>query len=222
MTESMHPTRLGYRLEGLTLKDGGVTLRDIIEHFGFTHKIACIDPITVTVGLLLEREDLVRIEIELQGAELTTGFVGRKGKEAARRLVSLQGITDVQVGDTVTIGQQETFVPEIFLYTPDTPARLGVQPGIDHRDFPVLGMVIQNGGRIVGKVHGHIAVMTEIVGEILLDDILFITAADHEIVDAVMAVGFHDMPEDGFTTDLHHRFGDQVSGFAQAGAEATG
>lgn len=218
----MHPARLGYRLEGLPLKDGGVTLRDIIEHFGFTHKIARIDPVTVPVGLLLEREDLVRIEIELQGAELTTGFVGRKGKEAARRLVSLQGITDVQVGDTVTIGQQETFVPEIFLYTPDTPARLGVQPGINHRDFPVLGMVVQNGGRIVGKVHGHIAVMTEIVGKILLDDILFITAADHEIVDAVMAVGFHDMPEDGFTTDLHHRFGDQVSGFAQAGAEATG
>ena len=45
--------------------------------------------------------------------------------------MSLQGITDVQVGDTVTIGQQETFVPEIFLYTPDTPARLGVQPGIN-------------------------------------------------------------------------------------------
>lgn len=67
MTESMHPTRLGYRLEGLPLKDGGVTLRDIIEHFGFTHKIACIDPITVTVGLLLEREDLVRIEIEPAG-----------------------------------------------------------------------------------------------------------------------------------------------------------
>ena len=91
MAESVHPARLGYRLEGLPLKDGGVTLRDIIEHFGFTHKIARIDPVTVPVGLLLEREDLVRIEIELQGAELTTGFVGRKGKEAARRLVSLQG-----------------------------------------------------------------------------------------------------------------------------------
>ena len=102
MAESVHPARLGYRLEGLPLKDGGVTLRDIIEHFGFTHKIARIDPVTVPVGLLLEREDLVRIEIELQGAELTTGFVGRKGKEAARRLVSLQGITDVQVGDTVS------------------------------------------------------------------------------------------------------------------------
>ena len=48
-------------------------LRDIIEHFEFTHKIARIDPVTVPVGLLLEREDLVRIEIELQGAELTTG-----------------------------------------------------------------------------------------------------------------------------------------------------
>lgn len=82
MAESVHPARLGYRLEGVPLKDGGVTLRDIIEHFGFTHKIARIDPVTVPVGLLLEREDLVRIEIELQGAELTTGFVGRKGKEA--------------------------------------------------------------------------------------------------------------------------------------------
>ena len=36
------------------------------------------------------------------------------------------------------------------------------------------------------------------MAKILLDDILFITAADHEIVNAVMAVGFHDMPEDGF------------------------
>ena len=36
----------------------------------------------------------------------------------------------------------------------------------------------------------------EIVGEVFLDDVLFITGTDDEFVEAVVAVEFHDVPED--------------------------
>ena len=49
--------------------------------------------------------------------------------------------------------------------------------------------------------------MQEIVGKIFLDHIPFIPAADDEIINAVMGVGFHDMPQDRLATNLYHGFG---------------
>jgi len=71
-------------------------------------------------------------------------------------------------------------------------------------------------------VESHIGRVQKIVGEIFLDDVALVTAADHEIVDAVMAVGLEDVPEDGLAAHLHHGLGPQVRFFCQAGAEATG
>ena len=49
--------------------------------------------------------------------------------------------------------------------------------------------------------------MTEIVGKIFFDDILFVAAADDEFIDTVVAVSFHDMPQDGLSSDFNHRLG---------------
>lgn len=64
--------------------------------------------------------------------------------------------------------------------------------------------------------------MTEIVGKIFFDDILFVAAADDEFIDTVVAVSFHDMPQDGLSSDFNHRFGYQIGGFAQTCTETTG
>ena len=62
--------------------------------------------------------------------------------------------------------------------------------------------------------------MTEIVGKIFFDDILFVAAADDEFIDTVVAVSFHDMPQDGHVADFDHRLGLVDAFFADTRAKA--
>lgn len=48
--------------------------------------------------------------------------------------------------------------------------------------------------------------MQEVVRKILLDDVLLVACADNELVEAVVAVQFHDVPEDGHPAQLYHGF----------------
>ena len=54
--------------------------------------------------------------------------------------------------------------------------------------------------------------MTEIVGKIFFDDILFVAAADDEFIDTVVAVNFHDMPQDGLSSDFKPSVWYQIGG----------
>ena len=49
--------------------------------------------------------------------------------------------------------------------------------------------------------------MQKVVGEIFLDDIAFVSTANHEIVYSVSGINFHDMPKNGLATNFDHRFG---------------
>ena len=46
--------------------------------------------------------------------------------------------------------------------------------------------------------------MEEVVGEIFLDQIALVAAANHKLMHAVGGVEFHDVPEDRPATDLDH------------------
>jgi hypothetical protein len=72
------------------------------------------------------------------------------------------------------------------------------------------------------NVEGYVAGVQEVIGEILLDNITFVTTADNEFIDAVVAIGFQDVPEDGLASHLHHRLGPQVGFLGETGAKAAG
>ena len=62
--------------------------------------------------------------------------------------------------------------------------------------------------------------MEIVVCEIFLDDIAHIPAADDKIVDAVVGVILHDMPQNGLFADFKHRLRGKVAFFAYPGAVA--
>lgn len=70
-------------------------------------------------------------------------------------------------------------------------------------------------------VEGDIRHMQKIIGEVFLDDVALVAAADNELIDAVTGVDLHDMPEDWHAADLHHGFGAHGSFFTQARAQPT-
>ncbi len=128
----------------------------------------------------------------------------------------------IDIGNTVSVGQQKTLVADILLHTFQAASRLGVQTCINHGYSPVLRMVIQYFYTIIAKIDCHITIMAEVIGKIFLDDILLIATTDDKILNAVMAVSLHDVPQDGLPSDFNHRFGDQIGRFAQTRTEATG
>ena len=66
---------------------------------------------------------------------------------------------------------------------------------------------------IVGHIKSDVGHVQEIIGEVLLDDVTLITAANHEIVDAMCGVYLHDVPQNRFAPDFNHRFGREVGFF---------
>ena len=133
-----------------------------------------------------------------------------------------KSVSNIQIRHAIAIGQQKAFIADVFLNPLDASARLGVQPGIYHGYFPILGMIVKNSSCIVRQIYSHVTVMPEIIGKIFFNDILFVATTDYKFSDAIMAVSFHDMPKDRFPANLYHRLGNQIGGFTQTCTETTG
>ena len=72
----------------------------------------------------------------------------------------------------------------------------------------------------VGEVVSDIRGMQEIVGEVLLDDMLLVARADDKFIKTVVAVQLHDVPQDGHPAQLHHGLRLELAFFTDAGAIA--
>jgi len=60
-------------------------------------------------------------------------------------------------------------------------------------------------GRVAAEVDRHIRLVHIIVVKIVFDNIGFIAAADDKIIESIMRVNLHYMPEYGLASDLYHR-----------------
>ena len=77
---------------------------------------------------------------------------------------------------------------------------------------------MEDGFGVMAEFEGDVAGIPEVVAEVLFDHVALVAEAEDELAVAVMGVGFHDVPEDGFTTDGDHGFGAELSFFAEASA----
>ena len=114
----------------------------------------------------------------------------------------------VDVRDSVAIGEQECFVAEVVADAPYAPAGQGVSPGVDHRDLPRFGPVAveHHVSAPLAEVERDVRRMQKVVREVVLDDLLLVARADDELVEPLGGESFHDMPQDRPSADLHHRF----------------
>jgi hypothetical protein len=59
---------------------------------------------------------------------------------------------------------------------------------------------------------GNVRHVQKVVGKVFFDEVTLITTANDKVVDAVVGVHFHDVPQNRVTTNLDHRLG-TYSGF---------
>ena len=64
--------------------------------------------------------------------------------------------------------------------------------------------------------------MQEVIGEILLDHIALVAAADDEFVDAMGGLDLQDVPQDWPAADLDHGLGFEMGFLGDPSAEAAG
>jgi hypothetical protein len=76
--------------------------------------------------------------------------------------------------------------------------------------------------RIALQIESHVRHVQEIVGEILLDHVTTVAAANDEVVHPMRRVHFHDVPKHRLATDLDHRLRPEHRFLGHPGAEPTG
>src|SRR5262249_28877989 len=68
----------------------------------------------------------------------------------------------------------------------------------------------------------YVTAKRAVVGEVLFNVFTLVAEGDHKILEPVVRILPHDMPEDGAPADLDHRFRPNLGLFREATAEPTG
>ncbi len=191
------------------------------RHLRAKHEVAAVDQRAITLGLFLETDDAVLLDVER--TEAPRRVSGGQRRDLAVLAVEIDRCADIDVGDTVAVGEAEGFlVANVLGHAQQAAASHRVVAGVDEGHVPWLGALVMHLHAVRAHVESHIRHVQEVVGEVLLDDVALVATADHEVVDAVVRIGLQDMPEDRLAADLDHRLRAQGGFLAEARAEAAG
>src|ERR1035437_5147772 len=196
----------------------GAIAFDEIEAARRKNKKATIDHAAIAARLLDESGHLVPSTFQ---CSVAAGRTHRRDRgQRAVAMVKFNGRSNVQIAYSIAIGEaKRLFVLYVFCDALEAPTGLCVFSGINLRHAPWLGLSLVYDHAVVRHVEGDLGHMQEIIGEILLDDIALVAAADHEIIGAMRRIDLYDVPENGFAADLDHRLGLEVARLGNAGAE---
>lgn len=206
-------------LHWVTLPHRLVTL-DIIQHSGGKHKETTVNPPAIATRFLLEARHFMSIEVqdpEPAGRE-------RGCQRSKRTLIAMkfQQAGNVHIAYAITIGTTEIFtIIEICGDTLDAAAGQGAFAGLHQCYPPRLGITLMHFHLVLRHVKSDIRHVQKVVGKVFLDQIALITEANHEVIDAMAGVDFHDVPENRLSADIHHGFGASSSLLGKAGAKST-
>src|SRR5262249_31122572 len=132
--------------------------------------------------------------------------------------MELDDLADVQVGDAVSVCEEEQVRIHVFLDSLDTRAGLRRHAGIRQRHLPLLAVLaVMNVEGSARRTERHREVVEEqlVLREEALDDFALVAEAQHEVAEAAVRVGLHDVPEDWTSADLDHRLGTHIGLLAQ-------
>ena len=105
---------------------------------------------------------------------------------------------------------------------PETAAGHRMHAGIDHGHAPVRPFAAVIIDAVGAEVDGNVAVVENKVYEIFLDHIALVAGADDEIIEAVMGIDIHDVPEDRHAADFDQRLRPYAGLLGKARSETTG
>ena len=206
--------------QGGAFPDGRVIV-EVFGDLGRQDEIAAIDDAAIVGGLFGKLVDLTGADIE--AAEARGGRDGGDGGHLAMGLVEGDEARDIDIADAVAIGHAERlFILQLRHHPAQTAPGHAVLPGVDQGHAPRLCLVVDDLGRALAQIEGHVGAMEVVVGEVFLDDIALVAAADDKVVDAMGRIDLHDVPQDRAAADFHHRLRDADRFLGQPGSKTAG
>src|SRR5690606_10088845 len=109
------------------LLPGGVITLDEIDDARLEHKEPAIDPAAVAQRLFLA--PLHTGAITVHGTESSGRLHGRDGGKTAMLAMKRDQFANVDIGNTIAIGEAESFVTQVIPHPAQAPARRGVLSG---------------------------------------------------------------------------------------------
>ena len=125
--------------------------------------------------------------------------------ETTVTLVKLKQLAQIDVGDTVAIGQHETFGTEPRLQALDAAAGRRVETGRYQVYLPIIERTTMVFDSAAAEVDRHSAIVQRVRREVTLDHIALVAQRHAELAKAVVGVDLHDVPEYRASADLDHR-----------------
>ena len=128
--------------------------------------------------------------------------------------------TYIDVTEAVAVRKAEPFSAELLAHAIDSCSCLCAISGLDERHVPILFTIAADdaGLRSVAETDGKIVVSQLVIDEIVLYDLALIAEAQHEILEPVMGIDLHYVPQHRPPADLDHRFRRDLGLFAEAGS----
>src|SRR5260370_28657899 len=105
----------------------------------------------------------------------------------------------------ITIREKNGFIAFWFFRAPlKTPASHGLFARIHERHPPWFGEALMHFHAVVFHVESNVRHVKEVVRKILLDHITFVTTANYEVINPIMPINLHYVPEYRLSSNLHH------------------
>jgi hypothetical protein len=196
----------------------GSIVFNVVTRFRGKDKEAAIDP-AVALGLFFEA-DYQRTVCDNRAEPAGRSNRGHCS-EATLSAVKLQQRLNIDVGNSIAVGQKKIFVAKILANTLDPAAGHGVDTGIYQRNSPRFGTILMNFYSILGNVERRITDVEKVISEVAFNYISQIPAANHKIIDSAMRENFHDVPQNRHSADLDHRLGAEMALLADSGTRAS-
>src|SRR5262245_37401051 len=112
----------------------------------------------------------------------------------------------IHVAHTIPVRHAERLVPKVVADAPEAAACHRVLAGVNDRHAPVFDTTAEHVHAIGPQVKTQVRLMEKVIGEVILDLVTAIPAANHEIADTMRSIDLHDVPEDGPSADFDQWF----------------
>src|ERR1700733_2601557 len=190
-------------LQWFLLEVSTVTV-DEVKDLRLKHKECSVDPTFLGLRLLREFGDLIAIHLQVAKARRRTDC--RQRGQLAMGAVKREQVVQVDVGYAITPGEHEGFIAQVRRKPLDAAAGLGLHAGINQVHIPVGDHTAVHLDLAGFERNIQIPVQRAIVEHVLLDDFALVAERDRELVQAIVRVVHHDVPENWLAANFDHRF----------------
>src|SRR3990170_7609022 len=116
-------------------------------------------------------------------------------------------ILNINIRNAVTISKHKSFISNIRSYPLNPATGHGFNPRINKGNPPLFYRMLMNDLFVrISKIKGNIRFMEKIMGKIFLNIIPLIAEAYDKVIESIMRIDFHYMPEDRMFADIYHWF----------------